>query len=470
MKTIRTSTLAPFRRVAAGPSEPAGSGWPARASSRRLSAGLAGTVLAVLLASLCFTTGCLFFGGKKAAPPAVNGSVAPDKLLYDRGTTDIHHGKYTEGRLTLQTLINTYPDSEYLAKAKLAIADSYYKEGGTSGLTQAIAEYQDFVTFFPFLDEAAYAQMQVAMGHYRMMEKPDRDRTQALQAEDAFQTMILKYPKSKWTPEATQRLRDVQEVLAQGDYDVARFYDIRMAYKAAAARLLELTARYPLFSQADKADWMLGEIYERAERNDFAADFYGRIVRDYPLSDLVPEAKKKLQQIGYPVPQPDPAALARMQAEQQYEQTHSGKEGMFRRAIDMPLGMLHGGPNVSHAAHYGQPDLQPESVEVSPTEVLEPGGGMTAGAAGNGSGGGATTNAVSVQRVGEASAAGAPPAAAGGAGNSAAAAGGTADASAAPASDSPAQLAKGPQPQKKGKKVKDSTSKKKKGWHKIIPW
>ena len=38
----------------------------------------------------------------------------------------------------MQTLINTYPDSEYLAKAKLAIADSYYKEGGTANMTQAI--------------------------------------------------------------------------------------------------------------------------------------------------------------------------------------------------------------------------------------------------------------------------------------------------------------------------------------------
>ena len=44
---------------------------------------------------------------------------------------DIKHGRHEVGRLGLQTLINTYPDSEYLAKAKLAIADSYFKEGGS---------------------------------------------------------------------------------------------------------------------------------------------------------------------------------------------------------------------------------------------------------------------------------------------------------------------------------------------------
>ena len=126
--------------------------------------------------------------------------------------------RFDVGRLAFQTLINTYPDSEYLAKAKLAVADSYYKEGGTSGLTQAVAEYQDFITFFPFLDEAAYAQMQVGMAHYRRMEKPDRDRDEALEAEGAFQTFLQKYPSSPLYKDAQQRLREVQEVLADGDF------------------------------------------------------------------------------------------------------------------------------------------------------------------------------------------------------------------------------------------------------------
>src|SRR6185312_7466426 len=55
----------------------------------------------------------------------------PDKILYKRAMDDLKRGRQEVARLSLQTLINTYPDSEYLAKAKLAIADSYYKEGGS---------------------------------------------------------------------------------------------------------------------------------------------------------------------------------------------------------------------------------------------------------------------------------------------------------------------------------------------------
>ena len=62
---------------------------------------------------------------KEAAVAAADNSAAPDKVLYDRALLDIKKGRHEVGRLNLQTLINTYPDSEYLAKAKLSIADSY---------------------------------------------------------------------------------------------------------------------------------------------------------------------------------------------------------------------------------------------------------------------------------------------------------------------------------------------------------
>lgn len=324
----------------------------------------AAVATALTLGVCLLSSGCLFFGHKKPQP-LKNESAAPDKVLYDRAMDDIKHGRYTVARLTLQTLINTYPDSEYLAKAKLAMADSYFREGGTSGLTQAVAEYKDFITFFPFVDEAAYAQYQVAMAHYRMMEKPDRDHTQALEAEAEFQTFLLKYPNSPLADQAAQRLREVQEVLAEGEFRTARFYYLRGAYGAAAARLLELTGRYPLYSKADEANWMLAQIYERTEHKDFAVRFYQKIVREYPLSDLSESARRRLVALNAAVPTPDPAALARMQAEQRYERV---RPGILKRS----LGILRSGPDVSMAAHYGQPNLTPPSNIITAREVLSP--------------------------------------------------------------------------------------------------
>jgi len=293
--------------------------------------------------------GCL---GKKNAAPAVGTSAEPDKVLYAKATNDMKHGRYSVGRLGLQTLINTYPDSEYLAKAKLAIGDSYFKEGGTAGLKQSIVEYKDFITFFPFLDESAYAQLQIAIAHYRQMEKPDRDHAEAVQAEAEFQTFLEKYPNSPLVPQAEQHLRDVQEVLAEGNFRVANFYYTRTAYRAAGARLIELTNRYPLFSQADQANWMLGQIYEKGEHNEIAARYYSRIVKDYPLSSLAGDAKNKLVKFGVPVPPADPSAVARMQKEQSAE-----RPGRLKRTMTV----LKTGPDVSTAAHNGTPTMTPAS-------------------------------------------------------------------------------------------------------------
>jgi outer membrane protein assembly factor BamD len=307
-----------------------------------------------------------------------NTSAEPDKILFDRANEDIKHGRYTEGRLALQTLINTYPDSEYLAKAKLAVADSYYKEGGTSNLTQSVAEYKDFITFFPFLEEAAYAQMQVGMAHFKLMEKSDRDSSQAQMAEDEFQAMLLKFPQSPLAPQAEQKLREVQEVIADGEYKIAHYYYTKQDFRASAARLLEVTNRYPLYSRTDEALWMLGEIYTRVKltsKNEDVRNYWGalsgkvydRIVQEYPLSPRAPDAKGRLKQMGLPVPAADPEALARMQKERDYERQHH-----TNAAVKAPMGMLHGNPDVSVAAHVGQPNLTPPDDAVAASEVLKP--------------------------------------------------------------------------------------------------
>src|SRR3954468_20159033 len=97
----------------------------------------------LLAAGLVLLAGC----GIRRHPieaPIVSDSQQPDKELFDRGVRDLERSRFTVARLTLQTLLNTYPDSEYIAKAKLGIADSWYRQGGTSNLLQAESEYKDF--------------------------------------------------------------------------------------------------------------------------------------------------------------------------------------------------------------------------------------------------------------------------------------------------------------------------------------
>jgi len=451
--------------------------------TQRTSALLSGALFLSFL-----TAGC--FGGHKnvAAKNPASQNEEPDKILYDRALNDYQHGRYTESRLALQTLINSYPDSAYLAKAKLAVADSYYKQGGIDGLTQAVAEYKDFITFFPFLPEAAYAQMQVGMAHYRMMGKPDRDNTQAKLAEQEFQTFLLTYPKSPLVPTAEQRLREVQEVLAQGDFDIAHFYYVKGDYRAAAARLIEVAQRYPLFSQTDKTYAMLGDIFRRAakgaknkeERARLRAQSdaeFAQVIKECPLSPLVPEAKRELAQDHVAIPKPDPQALERAEYDAKFAHDHPGIFGHI-------LGVVRSSPNVSMAARIGEPDLNPPGENGAEQNGLP--GTMSAG---SNVGTSAGTQTAVAQTVAPDESAGSSESSAkaalvdppnGPAGNVEPASNDTTETDIAAAKMSKTDEAAATEHVKKAKgkkakapkinKSKESTSKHKKGIHKLIPW
>ncbi len=411
---------------------------------------LAGSVLAI---SLLFA-GC----GRKTAKlgAGLEDGVEPDRVLYERSLEDVQKSKYTAARLNLMTLINTYPDSEYLAKAKLAMADSYYKEGGSAGLTLAVQEYKDFATFFPFLPEAAYAQFRVGMAHYRRLEKPDRDRTQARSAELEFQEFLKKYPEHELVAEAQQRLRDVQEVLAEGDYRIARYYYVKGSYRAAGGRLIELTDRYPLYSNADRSLMMLADIFEKSERGDVAGRFYSRVVKDYPLSPLVQDAKARLEDLGVPIPQPDPVALVRMQKEAEIEHK---RKGMIGRA----LGMFSSRPDTTMAARTGPPNLEPPSETTATLEALRPGQNfnLQGGTAGGATAGG---NSVPAPATDASDNGGAKT-------NDPGAAAGTATSDIPLRVDPKTGEKKDDKKAEKKKDEKESSSKKKKsGLRKLIPW
>ena len=336
-------------------------------------------ILGFLVLVLAFAVGCT---NKKVNNPLANvGSKQPDKVLFDRAMDAMKHNRFDVARMTLQTLINTYPDSEYIARAKLAVADSWYAEGGSAAMQQAEAEYKDFRTFFPNMPEAAEAQLKVADIHYNEMEKPDRDFTHAMRAEEEYRALIQEYPDSKLVPRAKQRLREVEEVLAQREFNIGRFYYLRQSYPAAIARLKTLVDRYPLYSGADDALYLLGQSYEgeialvraNPRANEVAktklieqftkdaAEQYSRIITRYPAMDRAVDAKDRLQALHQTVPRPTRAALE-LNKKEMASRLQSG-------AMANVMGTFEKRPDVSRAAHMGEPTMQ-DNDPVTPGDII----------------------------------------------------------------------------------------------------
>ncbi len=327
---------------------------------------------------LAVTVGCT---NKKAVNPLANvGSKQPDKVLFDKAMDAMKHNRFDVARMTLQTLINTYPDSEFIARAKLAVGDSWYAEGGTASLAQAEQEYEDFKTFFPNMPEAAEAQLKIANIQYQQMEKADRDYTHAKRAEDEYRNLIMQYPDNpKLVKEGKERLLEVQEVLAEREFEIGKFYSTRLSYPASIARLKTLVERYPLYSQADEALFLLGQDYEgqiaqmRArvtcvktspqpgcvgeqikanmieELTREATASYSLIITRYPVMDRGDDAKKRLAALHQPIPRPTRAALAQNKREDESRRENT--------TLAKLMSVVKKGPDTEQATKIGEPTL-----------------------------------------------------------------------------------------------------------------
>jgi outer membrane protein assembly factor BamD len=313
-----------------------------------------------------------------ANPLAGVKSKQPDKELFDKAMIALKKGRYDVARLDLQTMLNTYPESEYRMRAKLAVGDSWFKEGGAAALTQAEAEYKDFITFFPNAPEAAEAQMKVADIYYQQMEKPDRDFNNAQRAEQEYRAMINQFPDSSLVPRAKQKLRDVQEVLAERETQIGLYYNTREQFVAAIARLQTVVDTYPLYSKSDQALLGIGDAYEGEARaiqiaprlpgaikermrsiyQDRAAAAYTKVITRYPMAPHVEDARDRLVAMNRTIPEPTQEALAESDAEER------SREPLH--FTDKTLGFIKRGPTVVEAVHVGEPTLEDPKRTLAP--------------------------------------------------------------------------------------------------------
>jgi outer membrane protein assembly factor BamD len=266
----------------------------------------------------------------------------PDKILYERAQREMKRGRYDISRLTLQTLINTYPDSEYLPKAKYGLGEASYREGGKDKMEQAAAEFEDYITFFPTNDDADDAQMMIALTHYKQMLAPDRDATQARFALFELDKMIRDYPKSELLEEAKLRRRVVQERLAEGVYKIGNLYLVQKRYPSAIKRYEEVLKDYPDYSKTYEVLYSFGEALRQggavtqSENAEIPAGScpcilqYQAIVREYPHSPRAGDAIKRLKELNMPVPEPTAEALGR-------PETKGENRGLFDKVLGVMI-------------------------------------------------------------------------------------------------------------------------------------
>jgi len=97
-----------------------------------------------LAATLTFVPGC------RKKPVQISPEIAAsDEALYKLGEAEMKKDS-EKALLYLRQVIDSFPKSFYAQRAKLLIADTYFKKGDEGNLILAAAEYREFIKSYPF--------------------------------------------------------------------------------------------------------------------------------------------------------------------------------------------------------------------------------------------------------------------------------------------------------------------------------
>jgi len=262
-------------------------------STLRRRAALALTVVAWLGAAGCASTG-------RGSVPA--GTAQPDQFLFDKGNDALMRRKWLVAREFYKQVTETYTQSPIRPDAKLGIGDTYLGEGSPEALVLAIAEFQEFLSFYPTHPRADYAQYKLAMAHFKQMRSPQRDQTETRDTIRELDTFVVRYPNSSLMPEVQSKLRAAHDRLSESELEVGRFYYRIHWYVGAIDRLATLLRLDPQFTNRDSAYFYLAECYVKMGRPAEALPLFEKLVKEFEQSEHLQDARKRIDELKNPPP------------------------------------------------------------------------------------------------------------------------------------------------------------------------
>lgn len=250
--------------------------------------------------------GCAHGGEPDIATLASNS----DQVIWEAGHKAFERKQWENARQHFRRIIDGFPNSQYGPAARLALADSYFKEGGTGNFVLAAGSYREFLTFYPSHARSDYAQFQVGESFYKQRNGPDRDQTSTLQALEEYRKVVQFYPNSPLVQQAQQRVTELRQSLARAEFLAGYFYQrTREAHRAAITRYEGILKDYPDYKQLDEVLFRLSQALSVSGRTGEALPHLDRLLREYPSSAYAAEARKLQEQLqAAPSPPPAPAA------------------------------------------------------------------------------------------------------------------------------------------------------------------
>ncbi len=211
--------------------------------------------------------------------------------LYQEAKSEMASGSWEEAIKLYEKLEARYPYGRYAQQAQIEVAYAYYKSGEAASAIAACDRFIRLHPNHPSVDYVYYLKGLVnfnedlgLMGTISDQDPTERDSKAARDSYESFRDLVTRFPNSKYTPDASQRMAYLVNALASNEVHVARYYLKRGAYVAAANRAQYAVKTFPNAPAIEEGLFILVKSYDAMGMNDLRDDAERVMKKNFPNS------------------------------------------------------------------------------------------------------------------------------------------------------------------------------------------
>ena len=236
--------------------------------------------------------GCSPFGGAKETKKIVANGLSP-KALYELAEDKIESGNIDQAIDKYETILSSYPGSKYAIQARLDIAYNLYKR---KKYNRAIIQLDTFIDKYPNITSTPYAYflkgvvaeaMSSSILDKIVTDNAQRDVQSVSDAYGYYVELIKKFPNSKYSEDASERLDNLINILAKHELYIAIYYTNKKSYIAAINRSKYIIENYPSSKVVADSIHLMSFNYDAIGAKKLADD--ARLILESTYSDYMPK-------------------------------------------------------------------------------------------------------------------------------------------------------------------------------------
>ena len=245
------------------------------------------TILALSLGVASAFVGCSSNPSKKDVVD--KGPQSSEQVYFEKAQKSLERNQYTDAVKSLEALDTYYPTGQYTQQAQLELLYAKFKQKDYEGTIALAERFIRLNPQHPNVDYAYYvrgvANMEMnydSLIRYTSLQQSHRDVSYIKVAYQNFVDLIRRFPSSKYSVDAAQRMKYIGQELAESEMNAARFNIQRKAWLAAAERAQWVIEHYPQTPQTPEALATLAYSYQKLGDTATSQQYVDILKLNYP--------------------------------------------------------------------------------------------------------------------------------------------------------------------------------------------